>query len=345
MSNEQEKTLNQSVTAPFSPFETTPITEIYEDEHYSTIRQGSITNTLTKITGKEAEIDAYTGDATFKRGNVNMSITRYEQLAGLRTTAMQLLDALTIGLTESGARSPKVTMPLSVYMEQRGLKDRKEAKKQIVADMEILKNVSISGTERKGGKIQSYGFMNLADSGTVSPNGEITFTFGQTFFENVLLQNTVMPYPKQLLKVNSKKNPCSYYFGRKIDEHYNMNYGKPNATTIAVSTLLENAPLPSYDEVMAGNKHLTERIIRPFERDLDALSDTLKWEYRTPQGNALTAEEKAALDYYSFVGLNVRFKLLNYPTHTQEAKLERKTERINNTKQSKKTASKKKEAQ
>ena len=297
---------------------------------FSTIRQGTSTNALTKfraITGKTATIDSVTGTATIKQGNFTLTIPNYEQLAGLKTSTYQLLDAITVALTESGAKSPTVILPLSEYMRRRGLKDRKEAKNQAKADMEILRQASFTWEEKRGKNTNSFTFVNLADSGEIRRNGDIVFTYGNTFY-NVLLGYPVMPYPSQLQTLSSKKNPNSYYFLRKIAEHKNMNIGKKNEDLIAVKTLLAVAPfIPTYEEVMQDKgRALTRLIIEPFERDLDALEETLSWTYCHSNNTPLTDEELATLSYDVFKDLLIHTEWKDYPDQT--ARLQRKAEAI-----------------
>ena len=88
-------------------------------EPFSTIRQGKSTNALTKLRateGKNATIDLVTGEATIKSGNLILKIPNYAQLTGLKTSTYQLLDAITIALTETGAKSPTVVLSLQEYM-------------------------------------------------------------------------------------------------------------------------------------------------------------------------------------------------------------------------------------
>ena len=311
---------------------------------FSTIRQGTSTNALTKLRateGKGLTIDQITGDATIKNGNFILTIPKYEQLTGLKTSTYQLLDAITVALTESGAKSPTVILPLEEYMKRRGLKDRKEAKTQAKADMEILRGASFSWEEKRGKKVESYAFVNLADSGEIRRNGDIVFTYGNTFY-NILLGYPVMPYPAQLQTLNSKRNPNSYYLLRKIAEHKNMNIGKKNEDIIAVKTLLSVAPfIPSYEQVLSGNRNIADRIIGVFERDMDALETTLSWHYCHSLEQPLTDEELATMSYATFEGLMIHTEWRNYPDQT--ARLERKAEAIAQAQQKKKrTTSKKK---
>lgn len=302
-----------------------------EVKGFSTIRQGSSTNALTKIKateGKTASIDTITGEATIKSGNFIIKIPNYAQLKGLNTSTYQLLDAITISLTESGAKEPTVVFTVDEYMKRRGLKDRKEARKQLTADLDVLLKTSISWTEKRGKTELPYAGVNITDSWIWADTKKtaIAYTFGQTFY-NVLLGYPVMPYPSQLQTLNSKRNPNSYYLLRKITEHKNMNIGKYNEDIIAVKTLLSYSPyIPSYDEVMKADRHLEQRIKKPFERDLDALSDTLSWEYCHSKGVALTDEELANFSYDIFKDLYIHIIWNDYPDQT--ARLQRKAEAI-----------------
>ena len=316
-------------------------------EPFSTIRQGKSTNALTKLRateGKNATIDMVTGEATIKSGNLILKIPNYAKLTGLKTSTYQLLDAITIALTETGAKSPTVVLSLQDYMERRGLKDRKEARKQITADLEVLLKSSLSWEEkRKGGSIP-YAGVNITDSWiwADAKKTAIVYTFGQTFY-NVLLGYPVMPYPAQLQTLNSKRNPNSYYLLRRIAEHKNMNVGKANEDTIAVKTLLAVAPfIPSIEEVMAGNRNIADRIITPFERDMDALSDTLGWSYCHSNGEPLTDAELQGFSYDFFISLMVKTDWKSYPDQT--ARLERKAERQEQAQQKKKRTTSKKKA-
>jgi len=342
---DENKALNQPNTPiEFAITNLAPITTP-EQSNFSTVRQGNATNALTKlraVEGKTATLDPITGTATITKGNFTLSIPNYSELSGLKTSTHQLLDAITIALTETGAKSPTVTITLSEYMKRRGLKDRKEAKNQVKADLEVLRQASITGEEKQGKNTKSYSFVNIADSGEVKRNGDIVFTFGSTFFQ-MLLSYAVMPYPTQLQTVSNKTNPNSYYFLRKITEHKNMNIGKKNEDLIAVKTLLAATPfIPSYEEVMSENKRVTDRIITPLERDMEALEATLKWHYCHSNNAPLTDKELQELSYSTFERLLVKINWAAYPDQT--ARLERKAERITDSQKKKRSPSKKKDA-
>lgn len=317
-----------------------------EKSTFSTIRQGTATNALTKIkpsTKRNTIIDTITGTATITQGNLSITIPDFTKLTGFRTSTYQLLDALTVALTETGAKSPAVALSLEEYMKKRGLKDKKEARKQVTDDLETLFNATISFKEkRKKGQEQDFHDIRIIDSKGIR-KGIITVTFGTAFY-NILLGYPIMPYPAQLWELNSKRNPNSFYLLRKIAEHKNMNVGKKNEDIIAVKTLLAAAPyLPSYEEVMNTDRAISRRIIEPFERDMDALEDTLTWTYCHSNNTPLTDEELSSMSYDTFISLLIKIDWKQYPDQT--ARLERKAERIEQAEQGKKRkTSKKKKA-
>ena len=292
---------------------------------FSVIRQGTATNALTKIRavmGENTQLDEFTGNATIQQGGLSVFLPHFEALGGLKTSTYKLLDAITVALTESGAPSPTVTLSLEEYMAKCELKDRKEARKQAKADLETLRVASISFKEKRKKGDKGYLNLNITEAVGISRSGIITFKFTEGFY-NLLLGYPVMPYPPQLWSLDSKRNPNSYYLLRKIAEHKNMNAGKKNEDTISIKTLLEVAPyLPSYDDVMKGNRNLTARIIEPFERDMDALNPTLLWNYCHSNNVPLSNEELEGMTYDLFKTLMVRIVWTDYPD--QSERLEKK---------------------
>lgn len=317
-----------------------------EKSTFSTIRQGTATNALTKIkpsTKRNTIIDTITGTATITQGNLSITIPDFTKLKGFRTSTYQLLDALTVALTETGAKNPVVALSLEEYMKKRGLKDKKETRKQVADDLETLFNAKISFKEkRKKGQEQDFHDIRIIDSKGIR-KGIINVTFGTAFYK-ILLGYPIMPYPAQLWELNSKRNPNSFYLLRKIAEHKNMNVGKKNEDIIAVKTLLAVAPyLPSYEEVMNTDRAISRRIIEPFERDMDALEDTLTWTYCHSNNTPLTDEELSSMSYDTFISLLIKIDWKQYPDQT--ARLERKAKRIEQAEQGKKRkTSKKKKA-
>ena len=308
------------------------------------IRQGTVSNELTKIKAKKQNtVIDYLGTATITSGDFQLVMPEFTNQKAPKATTCQLLDALTVKLTEAGAKSPTVVLPLEEYMRLRQMKNRKEARQQVVDGLESLFCERLSGIEKRGKEQEKAFFdMHIIDFKGIDKKGNITVIFGTAYF-NLLKTYPVMYYPPQLWLLNSKRNPNSYYLLRKITELKNMNVGKKNEDIIAVKTLLANTPdIPSYEEVMSGNRNIQDRIISPFERDMDALADTLSWEYCHSNGEPLNQDELDNMNYDTFISLMVKTSWTYYPDQT--ARLERKAERIEKAKTTRKRATKKKVA-
>lgn len=287
-----------------------------EECKFSTIRQGTATNTLTKVKTNEKRnviVDPITKIAKITQGDFCITIPEFTKFTGFKTSTYQLLDALTTTLTETGARSPSVILSLEEYMKKRNLKDKKEARKQVADDLEALFNATISFKEKtKQNKEMDFQDIRIIDSKGIS-KGIINVSFGITFYK-ILSGYPVMPYPAQLWTINSKKNPNSFYLLRKIAEHKNMNIGKKNEDIISIKALLTSTPnLPLYEEVIITDKHSTRRIIEPFERDMNVLRETLTWTYCHNNNLPLTSEEIKNLDYNTFIRLLVKINWNQYP--------------------------------
>lgn len=301
-------------------------------ENKNKIIQGATTNALSRAT--TTGINSYTldlmGTATIKRGNVTVTIKNFKQLTDYRETTSMLLDALEMEYTARPLTSGAVSLPLSAYMEMRGLKDKKEARKQVKADLETLYQASIDTVQKIKGKNENFRDTRIISDKGIE-NGIIKATFAPKFME-ILKASQTMYYPPFLQKIKPQKNPASYYIGRKIAEHKNMHYFKESADIIGVKTLLKEAPtIPSYEEVKNSDRAFNRRIISKLENALDAIvstegSDISGWEYCHSKGAPLTKEELDegfTENYDTFSKLYIKIHWRYYPER-QQKEIERK---------------------
>ena len=308
-------------------------------EIFTKIRQGTATNKLTKIDShkKKPDVDIATGLAKIKQKDFEVAILNNTKIQGLRQSAHQLLDALTEVFTEQGGeKSPKITLSLKDYMKKRRFNDEKAARQQVKEDLETLSSIKLSFTQKlRGGESKEY--FNLALLGSHGIKNGIITVYLDTAFCTLLSGYNIMPYPRLLWKLSERINPNSFYFLRKISEHKNMNFDDRNANVISVVTLLNATPnIPSYKEVMKTNgKQLTQRIIDPFERDMDALIEVISWVYCHSNGAELTDEELRNMNYEIFIKLYVKIYWTLYPDETE--RLEKKAEYHKKPKKSSKT--------
>ena len=277
------------------------------------MKQSSAMNKLStlKITKKTAS-EIFDEEVCVEKDNLKISFESIAELGtGLKTTTHRLADALMIKFTESGSKEHTVSLSLDEYMKLCELKNSAEMRRQVNSDLKTLLNMRIS-FQKSSNREQSMKDIRLCKDVKIK-NNIIVFTFSDEFFV-IMKTMPVMHYPEKLFKINLKKNPNSYYFLKKIAEHKKMNYFKKNADTLSVKTLLGCTPeLPSYDDVVNTDRAVGRRIIEPFERDMNELSDLLRWEYCHANGTKLTDDELVNFNYHIFSGLLIKIKWKEYP--------------------------------
>lgn len=289
---------------------------------YKTIRQNKETNELTRVNTIKVTptINKPTIDqsiAEIKKDGVKITISDFEENdIKFKGSTSFLFDAINTEMAKN-INNPHVEITLKDYMSLRDLKDIKSARQQVKDDLNALKGVSFY-IEIENNKDKDKDFLNanLCEYNGIK-NGVIFFKFTDLYHKARLQKAGIMYLPNKYFKLNSNKNPNSQYFMRKISEHKYMNRNKSNADIIAVKTLLEVTDmLPKYDDIKETGQ-IEQRIIKPFERDLDALNPPIKWEYCKRGNISLTNDELLSLDYDLFVNLLVKITWLEYPNFNQ----------------------------
>ena len=181
---------------------------------------------------------------------------------------------------------------LTSYMELRGLKDRKESRKQVTREIQALQQVTITFT----GEDAFVGIPLAGDKGGVVRDN-IFFSFSPTFKRSILQSDRAFTLllDERVFRINTNDNPHSWHIHKKLINHYSANMGKPNEYRLSVQALLDYVTsIPKPEDVPRKE---TERIIAPMERDLNALVDLGVldyWDYCRTNGEPLTDEEQAA---------------------------------------------------
>lgn len=299
---------------------------------YSNILQGKATNALSKVSKKGMKYDDKINSSSAIHNEVMIKLNNSEEL-NLNVQTHKVLDSLILKLTrnfpmgeEASADSVNkyrtVELTLDEYMNLCSLKDKKEARKQLKGAIQTIYNISMKWNEThydRKKKIERNWQIRIADLMAEEwyedpvKNSKVIFKFTFDIAE-YLSKAYIMPYPKNLFRINSKYNPHAYYLGRKLIDHYNQNIGKKNRNRILVSTLLKCLPeLPDYE----STRYVSQLIISPFERDLDSLVDEYSildaWWYCNKEGSALDDAELKDADYATWSNLFVVFEPLNFP--------------------------------
>ena len=324
-----------------------------EQQGYSNILQGKAINALAHTSKRGFTVNPITGIGSMTAEDVEIFIRNYNSIV-LNVPTHKVLDALTIKLTsnfphgkeataENIDRHRAVEISVDEYMELCQLKDRKEARKQLREAALALFDVALEWDElryyvpegkKKRVKETYHWKARIIDTTGADADQDpvkrgkvaVKFTFD---IAKYLSQAYIMPYPDKLLSINAKYNPHSYYIGRKLAEHHNMNIGKENANRISVKTLLAALPdLPSYESIIStAGKNVTQQIIQPFERDMIALRDKYgilaSWNYCNSKGEPLTEEQVESYSYDTWVQWLIEFELASYPDQSDRlAKIE-----------------------
>lgn len=306
----------ESVTPALIPKVETPA-------RFKPMLQGTGTNRLTQVSTRSAhpDVDAVTGEATITEGPLTVFIAGYNALTGgLRVSTHKLLDAFTLVLTSQNhyrgdTLNTLVSIPLDDYMHQCGVPLTKASKdkmrRKVKEDLEALYNTSIEWTEPAGNE----GTKDYAKMRVISMHGIRSGNIIVRFSEDIaryLTHAYVMQYPMELFRLD-ERNPSSYYVGKKLLLHNSIDNNKRRKTAnlLSVKALLESAPdIPSFEEVMRGDRHLERRIIQPLENALNALAGTISWEYANAKGVPLSSRQLDNFGYDTFIRCYVRFTVL-----------------------------------
>ncbi len=321
-------------------------------EDYKQTYTGKPTTELMKVnkTAKAEQIDAY-GTARIQNDNKDYAITikGYEIIDPasniksqypVKDIDLMLLRCLLTKLVET--KDPLIKMPLSEYMEARGIpqgkENRKDAAAQVRKSMEALKRIERMEYIEKGSgwiDISLYGGTNKMEGGIAY------WRFNPDAIEKAFLTRNkgkaIMPYHRALTSLHIKNNPHAWYLGEKLSVQKNMNYHLPTADIIKVKHLLKACPnMPRYEDVK-GKKaggHVSQRIIAPFVRDMDALIEIgmlTSWEYCGIKGAPLKDPDPEK-DYHVWIETNVRVFWKDYPHRDKKPRKKKKPVKSKNSK-------------
>ncbi|MEG3298867.1 RepB family plasmid replication initiator protein [Streptococcus suis] len=325
---------------------------------FAPMLNGTATNTLA-IIGRNAEPTRINpladNEATIENGDFKVFIEKYSNKKSLKVGVVKLLDLLVVELTKLNhyrAKDPNtlqttVTFSLDDYMTYLGIENidnpntRKDARKRLKEALDTLYSISLEWEEKSGDKVKNYAKMRLCEAQGIK-RGIASFTF-TTSMAHYLNQSYIMQYPLDLLAIG-ERNPNAYPIARKLALHHSIdnNHKKGTSNIISVAKLLESAPeIPSIEVVRAGNQSWSDRIKDRLEKALDAIGNTISWEYSNSKGVPLTEKQLAMADYETFSKLYIKFDILGAPDPTQ--RIEAKKAKTTARRKAKKTDTKKEE--
>ena len=330
-----------------------------ESPSFLPMLHGAATDTLARMSSRDAKTNAITGNATIESGEVKLVIKRFKELSstlGINTHKLlsmgiaEFTKQNTVGAPSSQAIEHTVAIPFKDYAVRCGydLVEREtkteaeaeaekkrlqnatdDAKKKIKKDLDILHASEFTWTEKVKGKTQDWVSIPVIGSRGIR-NGYIYMTFDPALAQYMVLL-PITQYAVALLGVDAR-NANAYNIGLKLVEYFNMdsNQKAGRADRIGVDTLLACTKLPTIETVRASRKDWIERIKEPFERALDALTECgllADWQYTHAKAVPLTDDEAMSiLSFEEWAQLYVQFELKDAPDHRPRLEAKREKE-------------------
>ena len=282
-----------------------------------------------------------TDDLIYQSPTVTLTIVDfYKQLDPLHFSTAAKMVLATVLLTYQQQKQKQLTLKYADYMDWRGLNDRKAAREQLKAQLDLLWHTSLTyddidyipKTDKKGKKYTSkrkvtrkIRLIQQLDFG----RGYVTITLGDTLhnrLQQIDDQNFLAPYPVNLLKLSTLEDyafSMGDYFARLEREQATQdNYHKH-----AVETILEQCEFPKAEQLIAnGERHLSREITERFEKALQRLIDIgylTDYTYKERNGNKANYS-RLMVDYEYFITLNVCIDTTSPDnTHFKECKSKR----------------------
>lgn len=263
------------------------------NKSYDVILQNNATNQIAQLNTKRHTKKLPLGQTQVSFKDIT-ALFKGDKLDALDA---QMFDYILIKYSQTSNHDnlPTVAFKLKEYMHDRKLRDAKSARKTLrkeVAKLADLK-VSYSGGNDKNQYDHPFVIQNIF-SKTGYVNGTAFFTFTPEI--SVLLSTghaMLMPYHRLLLEINTNREPTVWYLFRRLLLNKRTNLSNSaRADRMKISTLLKGCPsLPTYEEVMAGNRHVDDRIIQPFFKAIERLSDAFEYTYLTASGKPFNYKE------------------------------------------------------
>ena len=280
--------------------------------HLSTINTNAF-NQLSRLKPSVYDLNPITGAAIFRHKNTVVRILDFKNLPTktISHTSNYLLQALIMEFNSTGRASKIITLHIKKYMGLRGLTDKKAVIEQINKDLDLLHRYIITHQNKKvkSKKKCDQNFFDISLCQGKGIEGQYILFHLSDFFYEYLTDAYIMFVHPDAFKLDPKTSSFPLLFC--IYSHFNMNYGKKNAHIISVRTLLEAcSKIPIKEKAYP---QLSQRIIEPFERDMEALNFCIKWEYCNSLGAILTDDQYSNWNYDTWIELNIKFKIIDHP--------------------------------
>lgn len=264
------------------------------NERYGTISQNNALNNIFRINDKRN-----IKELPFNKKQIQTdAVTAITQATHLGPAEAQMLDYINLKFNQvpNHENTAEFMFTLKEYMTDAGKKDPKSARNAIKHRLDAIASTAYSynGGDDKSPYNQNFGAQPLL--GYDYKRGGKVYVTLTSFFHDLLVNHAMpMPYPKLLFMLDPVRDAVAIYILKAIFVNKRINKASPRGNRIKVKTLLNRIEsLPSYDEVMASDRRVTDRIIDPVFKAVERLANS----------------KDGVINRYSFIGKDG--KMLNY---------------------------------
>lgn len=258
-------------------------------DNYSLIVQEKYGNQISRLTTKRN---------TKKIPMSKNKIARFNDVTAeverdLNTATVQVMDYVnSIFATSSNQNSDVVEFSIEKYMKDSNLTNARYARAKLRKGLDNLLKVTI---HIHGGGIT--GAMHIYSEYKIKRGGHVIIRLAPTYHK-LLCSSLPMPMPKLLFQLNPQSQATAWYILRTLVENKRMNYGEPSADRLKIKYILAKCPsLPPYKDI-ADEGHISRKIIEPFFKSLELLTETIDYTFIDPAGQPLNYYQD--IDYDTF---------------------------------------------
>lgn len=290
------------------------------------------TSALTLINKGAFDFDKLTKRTTVTVGKDKDIIFEIDQRSpdGISTEAIRLCYFLAKECYRKHSQS--ISIPLRDYAELKERSTTKQAlqklRTEVLTQMQELKSIGYRCWEKEGGKRKEAGRIDINGGTAFVAHGTIFWNFNPDLYQQFMLYAPT-DCPKEAWTADPRTN--QFFFLIYIAQNRRLNEGKPKRERIDIKTLIERTPnLPTFEEVMKSNRHVTDRIIIPTFRDLDAL-ESIHYDVYTRDDQLV--DDPYNMDYETFINAYIKIDYSKFPAHDERIK--KRQQRVTETRKAK----------
>lgn len=288
--------------------------DILANNRYGMISQNNATNNIFRLNSKRN-----TKQLPFNKKEIRAdAVTAITQATHLGLAEAVMLDYINLKFNQvpNHENTAEFMFTLKEYMKDTGKKDPKSARNAIKKRLDMIASTAYSyhGGDDKNPYNQNFGAHPLL--GYDYKRGGKVYVTLTTFFHDLLVNHAMpMPYPRLIFMLDPVKDAVAIYILKAIIDNKRVNKASPRGNRMKVKTLLKRIKsLPTYDEVMASDKRVSDRIIDPVFKAVERLANPkdgviIRYSFIGRDGKLLDYD---ALDYATFIDADLVIEEWNH---------------------------------